>query len=329
MRVLSYSNTGWRLAGTAVVVCGALALAGCGQKRQEGDAGKVVGQVIAHVGPADITQPELDNEMRLANVPPERRKDDAIVKAALSRVIERKYIDEQAIAAKLDREPTVLLDLLRSREQVLAGAYVQRELGAKISGISNSEVDAYIQAHPDKFAKRRIYNIEQVSFAPQKNMEDLAAAVKNFSSLDQVTAKLNELGIKYSRGPGALDSATLPNEMLKPLDGRKPDDIFFVRSRGSASFFKVASVEEKPLPDDQANALARRELRDDMAKKIGKDTLDAALARAKYEGDLTRIMTAPTPTTPPATESNGSEAPAGGEPASAEKEATDKEAPKN
>ena len=77
-------------------------------------------------------------------------------------------------------------------------------------------------------------------------MDSLAAATKDFKTLDQVEAKLNELGIKFSRGPAALDGATMPAEMLKPLEARKPDDIFFIRSRNSASFFKVISVEEKP-----------------------------------------------------------------------------------
>ncbi len=327
MQVESGSHRGWGVAGTALVLCGALALAGCGQKKETGDVVKAAGQVIAHVGTDDITQPELDNELRLANVPPDKRKDNAIIKAALSRIIERKYLDQQAMAAKLDREPTVLLDLLRGREQVLAGAYVQRELAQKISAISNSEVDSYIQAHPEKFAKRQIFNIEQITFVPQPNMESLSTAVKNFSSLDQVVAKLNELGIKYSRGPGALDGATVPAEMLKPLDNRKPDDIFFVRSRTSASFFKVMSVDDKPLSGEQATAFARRELRNEIARKIGKDTLDAALASAKYEGDLTKVMTAPTPapepSTPTGTEAPGSAAPAPGEPAEQGSESKD------
>ena len=95
-------------------------LAGCGKKQAEP---AVVGQVIAHVGPDDVTAQELDNELRLANVPADKRS-DPIVKAALSRIVERKYLVQQAVAAKLDREPTVHLDLLRSREQILAGAFV-------------------------------------------------------------------------------------------------------------------------------------------------------------------------------------------------------------
>ena len=125
-----------------LAVASALALAGCG-KKQEGQA--VIGQVIAHVGPDDVTQQELDNELRLANVPADKRTDD-VVKAILNRILERKYLVQQAIAAKLDREPTVHLDLLRSREQILAGAYVQRDLGSKITAISKNEIDNYIQS---------------------------------------------------------------------------------------------------------------------------------------------------------------------------------------
>ena len=272
----------------------AIVLAGCGKKQ---DATAVVGQVIAHVGPDDVTQQELDNEMRLANVPADKRSDE-VVKAVLSRIVERKYLVQQAIAAKLDREPTQHLDLLRSREQILAGAFVQRDLATKATSISTNEVDSYIQAHPIQFAKRQLYQIEQISFPPQPNMDALAASTKDFKSLDQVEAKLNELNIKFSRGTGAMDTATLPPEIEKAIEARKPDDIFFIRSRTSASFFKVTSVDDKPLTGDEAQQFAKRELRNDLAKKTAADTYTAALATAKYEGDYGRIMTASTPTAP-------------------------------
>jgi len=225
----------------SVALASAIALAGC-NRTQEAHA--VVGQVIAHVGPDDVTQHELDNELRLARIPPDKRSDQ-VIKAMLSRIAERKYLVQQAIAAKLDREPTVNLDLLRSREQILAGAYVQRELGAKVTGISQNEIDSYIQTHPDRFAKRKVFQIEQATFPPQKDMDSLAAATKDLKTMDQVEAKLKDLGVKYSRGPAALDGATLPPEMLKPLEARKPDDIFFIRSRTSSSFFKVLSADTR------------------------------------------------------------------------------------
>ncbi len=328
LRICGFSKGGWRIAATVLALGATLALIGCGKKQETQAA---VGQVIAHVGPDDVTQQELDNELRLANVPSDKRSDE-VVKAALSRIIERKYLVQQALAAKLDREPTVHLDLLRAREQILASAYAQRELQSKFSALSKSEIDAYIQAHPDQFAKRQLFQIEQITFVPQKDMEQLAASVKDFKSLDQVEAKMNELGIKYSRGPATLDSATMPEQMLKPLEARKPDDIFFIRSRTSASFFKVGSVEDKPLTPEESDFLAKRDLRNDLAKKNGQETFNAALANAKYEGDYARIMATPTPTPAPvagepaAGEAQSGEKP-GGEAQSAEKPAGEPEKP--
>ena len=304
LHITPMSRRRWRIAVIACALPVAMLLAGCGKKQTEQ---AVVGQVIAHVGPDDVTQQELDNELRLANVPVDKRS-DPVIKAALSRIVERKYLVQQAVAAKLDREPTVHLDLLRSREQILAGAFVQRDLSSKMSSVSKNEVDSYVQGHPKQFDQRELFQVDQISFASPKDVEALAAATKDFKSLDQVEAKLNEMNIKFSRGTAALDSATMPAEMLKVLDARKPDDIYFIRSRGNASFFKVTSVDQKPMSTDQANEFAKRELRVDIGRKGAEAISKAALADAKFEGDYTRIMTA-TLAAPAAPATDGGAAP--------------------
>ena len=301
LHITPISRRRWRIAVLACVLPAAMLLSGCG-KKQETQA--VVGQVIAHVGPDDITQQELDNELRLANVPADKRT-DAIVKGALTRIVERKYLVQQALAAKLDREPTVHLDLLRAREQILAGAFVQRDLSGKMSAVSKNEIDSYIQGHPKQFEQRELFQVDQISFPTPKDVEALAAATKDFKTLEQVEAKLNEMHIKFSRGDATLDSATMPPEMLKVLDARKPDDIYFIRSRGGASFFKVTSVDQKPLTGDLADNFARREVRVEIGRKGAEEITKAALADTKFEGDYARIMTTASPSAPnpaPATE---------------------------
>ena len=329
LQVTPISHRRWRIAAIGCALAAAAILAGCG-KKQEAQA--VVGQVIAHVGPDDVTQQELDNELRLAGIAPDKRT-DAIVKAALSRVIERKYLVQQALAGKLDREPTVHLDILRSREQILAGAFVQRDLSSKMSTISKNEIDSYTQGHPKQFDQRELFQIEQVSFTPPKDVEALAAATKDDKTLDQVEAQLNQMNIKFSRGTATLDSATIPPEMLKALDARKSDDVFFIRSRGSGSYFKVTSVDPKPLTGDEATEFAKREVRAEIARKSAEDISQAALATAKYEGDYARVMASPTPTPAPgaaAPAAPGSEAPSGAA-QDTEKPAgeSEKEQPKN
>ena len=60
----------------------------------------------------------------------------------------------------------------------------------------------------------------------------------------------------------------------------------------------MTSVEDKPLTGDEAQQFAKRELRNDLAKKTAAETYAAAIATAKYEGDYGRIMTASTPAAP-------------------------------
>lgn len=327
LHITPMSRRRWRIAAIACALPAAMLLAGCGRK-QETQA--VVGQVIAHVGPDDVTQQELDNELRLANVPADKRTDQ-IIKAALSRIVERKYLVQQALAAKLDREPTVHLDLLRAREQILAGAFAQRNLLSKMSAVSKTEIDDYIQAHPKRFAQRELFQVDQISFATPKDVQALTAATKDFKSLDQVEAKLNEMNIKFSRGTATLDSATMPAEMLKVLDARKPDDVYFIRSRGNGTFFKVTSVDQKPLTGDQANEFAKREVRTEIATKSAQEISKTALADSKFEGDYARIMTLPAAKPAPAEgePSSGAaqtiEAPAG----ESQKDQKEQEQPKN
>jgi len=328
LQVSPISHRRWRIAAIGCALAAAALLAGCG-KKQEAQA--VVGQVIAHVGPDDVTQQELDNELRLAGIPADKRT-DALVKAALARVIERKYLVQQALAGKLDREPTVHLDILRAREQILAGAFVQRDLASKMSTISKNEIDSYIQGHPEQFDQRKLFQIEQISFVPPKDVEAITAATKDDKTLDQVAAQLNQMNIKFSRGTATLDGATLPAAMLKALDARKPDDVFFIRSRGSGSFFKVTSVDAKPLTGDEGTEFAKREVRSEIARKSAEAVTQAALANAKYEGDYARVMAAPAPAgagAAPAA-SPGGEAPSGAAQETEKPgEENEKEQPKN
>ena len=113
----------------------------------------------------------------------------------------------------------------------------------------------------------------------------------------------------------------MPAQMLKALQSRKLDDVFFVRARNNASFFKVTSVDDKPLTGDDAQALGKRELASELARKAAEDSSKAAIAATKFEGDFGRIMTAAA-----APAAGGEAAPA---PAETPAEEQQKQAPKN
>jgi EpsD family peptidyl-prolyl cis-trans isomerase len=225
----------------------------------------------------------------LANIPADKRT-DTTVKRALGEVIVRKYLVQQALAAKLDREPTVHLDIMRAREQVLAGAIVQRDLGSKASSIGKAETDKYIGAHPSQFAKREILSTEQITFPITGNIQSIVDATKDFKTLEQVDQKLSEMNVLHSRSTGMLDSGNIPDEFLSALQSKKTDDIFFARSGANGTFFKVTGEQSKPLSGEDATNRARQLLRIEMLRTENEQTVQAAEASAKYEGDYSRIM---------------------------------------
>ena len=270
---------------TAILgLCGAF-LFGCSNKTTSQSGAS---QVVAHVGDEDVTTQELENEFRLANVPADKQKDPAVIKQVMGELVLRHYLMQQAVTDKLDREPGVLLDIMRARAQVLANAYLSRSVAAK--PISQEDVDKYIADNPLKFADRQLLSVEQVVFPIGPKAQAAIDASKNMKSLDQVDQELSSMSIPHNRVMGSLSTAEIPEQLFKVIQAKKADDAFFVRSGQNGVFFKVVGEEPRPLSGDQATNLARQLIRADQFKaEIGAATTAANL-EAKYEGDYAGIM---------------------------------------
>lgn len=269
----------------AIVGCCGVMLAGCGKKDQSAISGS---QVVAHVGDEVVTTQELDNEFRLANIPPDKQKDPALVKRVLGELVTRKYLLQQALAAKLDREPGVLLDILRSREQVLENAFLARTVASKAP--TKADVDKYIANNASKFADRKVWSVEQLGFPLSPTSQSVIDANKDAKSLDDVDHQLTAAGIPHSRQMGALTSSEIPQDFYNAIEAKKADNVFFVRSGNNGVFFQVKGEEARPLEGEAAANLARQLLRADALKaEVGIATYSANL-EAKYEGNYASIM---------------------------------------
>lgn len=263
-------------------------LAGCG-KDEGGQATAPKGQVIAHVGKDDITIQELENEFRLARIPQDKRS-DAVVKRFLGDLVQRKYLVQKAIASKLDREPGVLLDLLRAREQILAGAFVQRDVSGKSTAIGKADISKYIVAHPLMFDQRQLLTVDKVSIPLTPEAKAAVDATKNLKSLEEIEQKLNELGMLHNRSMGVISSGDIPENFFNALKNQKPDDVFFVPTGSTGTFFKVKGQETRALTGDDAEKLARQHLLRELLQSETSKQAVSAQAEVKYEGDYARIM---------------------------------------
>ncbi len=262
-----------------------LLLAGCGKK----DGDRPVGQVIAHVGSDDVTIQELDNELRLANVPADKR-DDAVVRQALKAIVTRKVVARQAMAAKLDREPTVQLDILRDKEQILVRTFLQRKLSNVVAGVGQSDIDQYISAHPSHFGKRVIFVTDQIEIPAQLVTPAVGAATKNAKTLDEVEQKLKALNISYRHSPGSLDSARLADAMSQQLQSQNADNVFFTRVGGAGVFFRIVETQSTPLAGPGAANLAREMIAGEKLGQLSRQAETDAQNSAAFEGDYAKIM---------------------------------------
>jgi EpsD family peptidyl-prolyl cis-trans isomerase len=268
-----------------LLACSAVVLAGCGERRDQPAA---KGQVVARVGDEVVTIQDLENEFRWSNVTPDKQKEPEVLKRVLGDLVVRKYLLRQAMAAKLDREPGVLLDLLRAREQVLENAYLQRTAAAKAPG--KTEVDKYIASNRAKFAGRKLFSVEQIAFPIGPTTQSFVDANKDAKSLDEIDQKLTAAGIPHGRQMGALNSGDLPPEFYGLIEAKKTDDVFFVRAGQNGVFFKVKGEEPRPLEGEAAANLARQLMRADAIKAEQGIARYSANLEAKYEGEYANIM---------------------------------------
>lgn len=273
----------------AVCAIACLALLGC-NKKSEGTSAASNSQIVARVGDQVVSAQELDTELRWNNVGADRRHDDAVVKRVLGELVARKYLLQQALDTKLDREPTILLDILRSREQVLAKAFAMRELSRQASAITVADTEKYIIDHPLKFANRKILGIDQISFPMGSIDQSLVDPMKDLVSLEKVERRLTELGIAHTRSSATLSTSEMPDELSRLIQEKKPGEVIFVRSGQNGVFLIVKGEETRPLEGDAAITVARQLQQQDLAKAQASLTNFTANMEAKYEGEYAKIM---------------------------------------
>jgi EpsD family peptidyl-prolyl cis-trans isomerase len=269
-------------AAAAVAV---LLLSGCGKK----SADKPIGQVVGHVYGDDITLQEIENEFRHANIPADKR-DDAVTRKILTDIVARKALAHQAVAAKLDREPTVQLDLFRNKESLLAQAQVQRRMSTEVAAIGQTDIDQYIAAHPLRFAQRAIILADHIQIPPQNVTPEVGAATRDAKTLADVEAKLAQMNIPMKKSSGALDTAVLPEKVSEQLVAKHTDDVFFARTPNGGDYFTVTSIQPKPLTGAEAAKLAKEMIAREKLEALGQQTQSDALKAATFEGHYADVM---------------------------------------
>ncbi len=202
----------------------ALALSACGDK--EGKPPE--GQVVATVDGKDVTIHEMNAELGTIRAPAETPR-KYLEQLALSRVIERKMLANEARTLKLDARPEYLLSKARADEGLLVQA-LQADVQGKVPSTTREAAQKYIEQNPLVFSDRRIFTIDQIQFLRPANVEQLPLA--GARTMEEVERILIGANIEYRRAPQQIDTLTinpkLTTEILRINNSATPEPFMFV-----------------------------------------------------------------------------------------------------
>lgn len=229
---------------------GALLLAGCHKEPK--------GQVVAIVNGDEISMQELNGEIQGVRIPDNVDR-NVLRKEVLERVIDRKLIVQKAKDQGIDKTPEYINQKRRLDENLLVNI-----LGEKISQTVPSpddrDVQQYIADNPSQFARRERLLLDQLQFAPPKDIKKLMA-LRDDHTLDAVAASLQHLGITFARGKGVIDTGQLDPQLMQKINQLPAGEPFVLPSNGQLVASVIVSREPITTPTDVARQAAAAAVR--------------------------------------------------------------------
>lgn len=252
-----------------------LILAGCAkQGGEETRAAAVVnGQAIAAA--------QIEAEMqRLGQMP--AGQSDNLANRVLANVVDQELLAQEAVKAKLDGQADVQMKIAAARRQILAEAQITAL--TKAAGVpAEPEIKAYFDGHPELFARRAIYRLQElVAGTAPENLDEARKLAEQARSPRELAAALQAKGIPVGAREMVKSAEDLPSELLAKLATMKAGQSVISVRNGKLTQIILAGIEPRPVSLEQAHAMIVRYL-ENMKKR---DLLEADLKKLRGQAKI-------------------------------------------
>jgi EpsD family peptidyl-prolyl cis-trans isomerase len=262
----------------------ALAVTACGNGSSEK---KPATQVAAKVNGGEVSVHQINFILqRTPSIPADQV--DGARRQVLEGLIDQELAVQQAVEMKLDRTPNVMQMLEASRREVLARAYLE-QVGGGGAKPSATEVRAYYNDHPDLFAKRKVYRLEEINFAGTPELvgrvkEQLA---RGKTSAD-VLAALRADGVVVSGGVAVKAAEQISLDALPRLAAAKEGQPQLFEDAGKAAIVTVLATKSEPMEESRALSYIESYLSNKQKSERATEAMKQLRAKAKveYAGDF-------------------------------------------
>ena len=223
-------------------------LTGCDQV---GD--KKATQVVAQVNGDEITVHQLNSV--LARTPgASQAQAERIKREALERLVNQQLVKQQAIERKLDRTPAVVQAIENAKSDILARAYFE-QLAATEPKPTAEEAKQYYTQHPELFAQRRIFHVEEIIVRTEGLARELREQASKSRSMQALAVWLKSKNAQFIQSERIVAAEEVPLGSLRILQGAREGEFQFHEGSDRLSVYRVVSA--RPAPVDEATATPR------------------------------------------------------------------------
>lgn len=254
-----------------------LLVSACGSKVEQKP-----GQALASVNGEEITVMQLNDELSRTNAPATQQ--EAVRKQVLESLIDRQLLIGEAAREKVDRDPRVVQAIQRSRDLILAQAYMQKRVGTPAKP-SQEEVEAYYSQNPQFFSQRKHFDMREIILPTREVTDELKAVMDKTRSLDEVAAWLDAHKVKYQRAQLSRSGSELPPELSAKLMALSKGQLFIVREGERSMLVTIADIRSTPVELETARPQIEQYL---MARK-GKEAAEQEVKRLRASAKIAYI----------------------------------------
>lgn len=262
--------------GKLGVIAAMLALLGaCGEKAASVPAAmKVNGETIS--------VDEVENKLQqYAHLPPDQKQ--SVTNTILTSLADSELLRQGALREHLDTDAAVKARLAGVSRLILANAYIEKTMAA-VKKPSEAEIKTYFDQHPDRFAQRKNYDLQELVIlgapAVLTEVDAKAAGIKKESDL---TPWLIQQKIPHNDQQLLVTSEKILEPVLEKLRATQGGEVIRLMDKDKMTILFVNKVEAQPLSLAQASGMIANQLYEERKGEAMKNIVKSLREKAKIE----------------------------------------------
>lgn len=261
----------WRALTPALVAV----LAACGGAK--GDT-----QVAARVNKGEISIHQV--QVVLQRQPRQVSYDspDAAAANVLDGLVEQELAAQAGREQGVDKDPRIVQAIEAARRELVALAYQER-IGEKVVGPTSDEIDRYYSEHPDLFAQRRLFILQETRVDPEADLARVQAVVERALSQDAIDLGLREASIRHTGRALAVAAEDLPLNLVGILSKLEPGRSTLADVPGAPRIYTVVHVHRAAIDRRAANNAIAAYLTNERRRVAVADAMKKLREEAKIE----------------------------------------------